>query len=323
VSSEQSNIIRDKHGNIISMDEIQWVCRQHHLGEIQRVIGVLGGRANVPILVKTEKGKYVLRYVTHPVPKERINYIEDIILCLKEASIPVVNAMKNQSGDYYSFTNNRMIQVYPFIEGSRFEFEPEQIKLNASMLNKFHTALNLYKQGPLPDDSICPTEENLEKRLNRLYQNKESISKSSLSRTESLYSTIINHWEKVDKNHLQETIIHDDWHPWNQIYHKDGSVACILDFDYVRPGKRIYDVAYALYWIYMRSPNKKSKIYSKIFIDGYGGLTPEEKSILPLVVAKVGLFFIIETVSEIKNQLKVNEPFIQFLLSQEGQKFLR
>lgn len=131
--------------------------------EITQVIGVLKGRANVPILVETEKGKYVLRYLTHSVPDERINFIEDILLCLKDAFIPVVNAIKNESGDYYSYIHNRMIQVYPFIEGSRFKFEPEYIKSNASMLQKFHTALNSYKQVHFPDESICPTEENLKK----------------------------------------------------------------------------------------------------------------------------------------------------------------
>ncbi|MBT2725605.1 phosphotransferase [Bacillus sp. ISL-75] len=322
MSSELSNIIRDNHGNVILMEEIQWVCRQHHLGEITRIIGVLEGGTNLPILVETEKGKYVLRYLTHSAPKGRINFIEDILLCLKDASIPVVNAIKNESGDYYSFIHNRMIQVYPFIEGSRFKFEPEHIKSNARMLNMFHTALNSYKQGPLPDESNCPTEENLKKRLNRLYQNKESISKSSLSKIESLYSTIIELWKKADKNNLLETIIHDDWHPWNLIYSEDGSVSCILDFDLVRPGKRIYDVAYCIYWIYMLSPNKMSQTYSKMFIEGYEGLTPEEKNILTLVLAKIALFFIIEFVSDIEKQLKVNEPLIEFFLSQEGKEFL-
>jgi Ser/Thr protein kinase RdoA (MazF antagonist) len=322
VSSDQSNIIRDHHGNVISMEEIQWVSRQHHLGEMIRIVGVLADGTNVPILVETEKGKYVFRYLTHPVPKGRINFIEDIRFCLQDASIPVVNAIKNESGDYYSFIHNRMIQVYPFIEGSIFTFEPEYIKSNARMLHKFHTALNSYKQGPLPDESNCPTEENLKNRLNRLYQHKESISKSSLSKIESLYSTIIELWKKADKNNLLETIIHDDWHPWNLIYNEDGSVRCILDFDLVRPGKRIYDVAYCLYWIYMLSPNKMSQTFSKMFIEGYEGLTPEERNILTVVIAKVGLFFTIEFVSNIEEQLKVNEPLIEFFLSKEGEKFL-
>ena len=38
-----------------------------------------------------------------------------------------------------------------------------------------------------------------------------------------------------------------------------------------------------------------------MFIEGYEGLTPEEKNILTLVIAKVGLFFIIEFVSDMRN----------------------
>lgn len=322
MTSEESNIIRNNHGIDISMEEFQWVCRQHHLGEITRIVGVLADGTNVPILVETENGKYVLRYLTNPVSKGRIDYIEGTLIYLKHSSIPVVNAIKNESGDYFSTIHNRMIQVYPFIEGSRFEFEPEHIKSNAKMLYKFHTALASYKQGPLPAKSNCPTEENLKKRLKRLYKQKESIPNSSLSKIEYLYSTIIEHWNKADKDNLLETIIHGDWHPWNLIYSEDGSVSCILDFDLVRPGKRIYDVAYCLYWIYMLAPNKMSQIYSKMFIEEYGGLTLEEKKILTLVIAKVGLFFILEFVSCIEIQLKVNEPIIQFFLSKEGKEFL-
>lgn len=322
MSNEHSNTIRDKNGNIISIEEIEYVCEQHNIGKLVQILGILKGRANVPILVETEKGKYVLRYLTHTAPIERINYIEDILLCLKDASVPVVNAIKNTSGNYYSFIHNRMIQVYPFIEGSRFKFEPEHIKSNASMLNKFHAALNNYKHGPMPDQSICPTEENLKNRLNLLYQQRDYISETSMHKINSLYYTILELWEKTDKNNLKDTIIHDDWHPWNLIYSDDGPVKCILDFDYVRPGKRIYDVAYCLYWIYMRSPQDMRQTYLKMFIEGYEELTNEEKDVLPLVLAKVGLFFIIEYVSKVEKQLKVNEPFIEFFLTQEGKEFL-
>jgi Ser/Thr protein kinase RdoA (MazF antagonist) len=323
VSNEQSNTIRDKFGNEITMDEIQWVCQQHHLGEIKKINGVLSGKNNVPILVETYKGKYVLRYVTYPASKERIKDIEDIILCLKEASIPAVNAIQNRLGDNYTFTNNRIVQVYPFIEGIKFNFKPEQIKSNAKVLKKFHNALKLYKQDPLPDNPISLTEEYLQKRLHRLYRNKESISESSLSRIKSLYSTIIKHWKEADNNNLQETIIHCDWHPWNLIYREDGSIACILDMDHVQSGNRIYDVAYFIYWIFKFNSNEQNrKIYLEIFLDGYGGLTPEEERILPLEVSKIAFNFIIKKVSQAEKELKENEPLIQYFLSLEGKGFL-
>lgn len=322
MSDEQPNMIRDKHGKIITINEIQWVSQQHNLGEVTRVVGVLKGRANVPILIETEKGKYVLRYLTESMPIERIKFIEDMLLCLKEASIPVVNAIKNESNEYFSIKNHRMVQVYPYIEGTRFEFRPEYIKSNACMLSNFHTALSKFKPGPLPDKSICPTEENLQNRLHQLYQHKDTISQTSLEKVNFLYNTLFELWNQVDQHRLLDTIIHDDWHPWNLIYSEEGEVKCILDFDYVRPGKRIYDVAYCLYWIYMRSSNDMRQNNLKMFIEGYKGLTSEEKNILPLVLAKVGLFFIIESVSTLEKQLKVNEPFIEFFVSQEGKEYL-
>ncbi|PFN96778.1 hypothetical protein COJ85_23925 [Bacillus sp. AFS076308] len=323
VSSEQTNTIKDIYGYEITVDEIQWVCKQHDLGDIKKIYGVLGGKNNVPILVETNKGKYVLRYVTYAASKERINDIEDIILCLNKASLPAVNAIKDRLGENYTFTNNRMVQVYPFINGVKFKFRPEQIKANAKVLKEFHNALKLYKPDPLPDNPISLTEEYLQKRLCRLYKNKESISESSLSRINSLYSTIINHWREADKNNLEETIIHCDWHPWNLLYHEDGSVACILDMDHVQPGNRIYDVAYFIYWILkFNSDKQKRQIYMEMFLDGYGRLTPEEERILPLEVSKIALNIIIKDVLKAEKELKETEPLIQYLLSHIGKGFL-
>ncbi|MFB9762690.1 phosphotransferase [Ectobacillus funiculus] len=313
---DASNIF-DKYGKKILISEIQWVCKEHQLGDFQRVIQVLG-KTNTNILVETQKGKYVLRYLTFPGSQKRIIYIEDTILCLKKAFLPVENAIPNKSGDCYSYINSRMIQVYRFIEGVQFSFKPNQLISSGDMLNQFHAALRSQVQGPSPSYLNHPSEENLEKKMNDLYKKQKYISNTSLSIIESLYSSIIKQWEKENKDYLPRTIIHDDWHPWNQLYDKADRVICILDLDGVQQGLRIYDVAYSIYHIYKNAPRHFNKAYSKIFLNGYGALTNEEKTILPLVIAKVGLFFIIRSVKETEKELKDTEPVIQFLLSKEG-----
>lgn len=320
MSSEDSKVLFDRQGKKIEISDIESVCREHRLGTFIQMIGILGSSTNTILLIETSKGKFIVRFVTYPPSLERLLYIEETILYLKKSSLPVATAIMNNSNEYFSLVNNKMIQVYPYIKGLRYRDNPNQIQSSARMLSKFHDALINYQNGPLPTDSIYPTVGNLEKRLNRLIQNEKSISSSSISKINQLHSGICNHWEKAEKSNLMETIIHDDWHPWNQLFNKKGTVVGILDFECIRHGKRIYDIAYAIYHIYTHSAEKVK--HAKMFLEGYGRMTTEEKSILSLVIAKVAMFFIIKDASYVEKNLHVNESFIYYLLSQEGRRFL-
>ncbi|ACB85155.1 phosphotransferase [Natranaerobius thermophilus] len=317
--------IKDKKGQIITVDEIKWLCEEHDLGRFKSIIRVLNSSANTNILVATDLGKFVLRFITDPAPniKERMNYIENTVSILKQASLPVLNAVRNKFGDLFSQVNNRVVQVHPYIDANKFNFDDIQIKSSAKILKKFHTVLKSQKPGPLPSYSIHPSPENLQTKFKHLYKNHHLKSKSSLSRIKNLYSRISKQWEGVDKNSLVETIIHDDWHPNNQLYHSDGTVACILDFDGIQREKRIYDVGYAVYTLYSMSHHKKGTKSSKIFLNAYGELTYEEQKHLSLVVASVALFFIILFPDKAEKRLRRRGLLINHLLSEKGSEFFR
>jgi Ser/Thr protein kinase RdoA (MazF antagonist) len=87
---------------------------------------------------------------------------------------------------------------------------------------------------------------------------------------------------------LPTTILHGDWHPGNQLYQKNGEVCCILDFDSIQRGECVFDVAYALYFYLLKD---KSEALGKPFLQGYGVLSEQEQMVLPVMIAKLGLFF--------------------------------
>lgn len=322
VSNKHSKVLRDKQGKKILIADIQAICKRHQLGKLNQLIGFTGGSTNTNLLIETSRSKYIVRFITYPPTIERLNYIEETLLFLQKSSLPVVGAIKNESDDYYSIVDNRMIQVYPYIEGLRYKDEPNQIKSSARMLSKLHSALVNHKHGPMPTDSIYPTKENLEKRVIRLFQNAKSLSSSSKSEIIKLYSLVMEQWGKAEYSNLPETIIHDDWHPWNLLYDKDGTVVGILDFECIRNGKRIYDIAYAIYQVYTHASEKNKIPYSKLLFNSYGELTPEEISIIRIIIAKVALMFIIKDPSQVEEHLKRNKPFIGYLLSTEGTQLL-
>jgi Ser/Thr protein kinase RdoA (MazF antagonist) len=314
------NKYQDSRGNLISVEEIEWICEQHELGTLHRVIGnPTKGNINGIIFIQTKKGKYAIRYMSIKTNMERIKFIEDALSTLQKEGLPVVRAVKTKEFQYSSMKDHTIIQVYPYIHGFDFMFYKKQIVANAKTLNKFHCALSSFDPGPLPDIFIYPTLENLENKIQILSQNKEKLSGYSLSKIITLYKAIEHHWQKFNPSYLPKTVIHDDWHPWNMIYHSDGSVAAILDYDYMQQGERIYDIAYALYYFYKRAPGDPSKL-TQLFLDSYGDLLEIELAILPIVIAKVALFNIIFATNsnserKVKKAINANEYLIYLLLS--------
>ncbi len=322
---KKQSTLTDRWGKNISSAEIQWICKKHYLGKCRKIYGRLsGGLSNAVILIKTEKGKYVIRFFSFPASKERLDYIQEAIITLKKASLPVISAIKNDNGENFSVINNRTVQVFPYIEGSVFQYKPEQIKSSAKIQNDFHNALRSFKKGPLPTDSIYPTNENLEKRVQRLYKC-GTFSSSEFKKIESLHSMIIKHWQNENTSNLAKTIIHDDWHLWNSLYHQDGSVAVILDFDHLQHGERIYDIAFAMYSLYKINTDCKSNQMPILFLKQYEELLPDEKNILPLAIAKVCLYNIYWCAECLRNEfdrhMKKNEILMHYFYDMDYDDF--
>lgn len=325
MSDQNKNKYKDRT-NEKKLKEIQWICKEHSIGNLQKIEGVIGkGKTNSLLLVKTNTGKYVLRYISIPITEERINYIEALIKKIKIASLPVISSIKTRN-QYFSIVNNRIVQVYPYMKGLQFSFTKRQIKSNADILNKFHNTLKDCSNGPLPQICIYPTIDKLEKGLKNIELKKNVITTSEYENIKTLFRLIIKKHKKIGNVSLPLTIIHDDWHPWNLLYNVEGSIATILDYDYFQRGERIYDIAYAIYHLYMFSPSKSNE-EANLFLKVYEELLPEEKIILPLIVAQVSLFFIFHSVEmmpeNVKQYLRTNGDFINFLLSHEGENFLQ
>ncbi len=300
--------------------EIIWACEHYDIGNFKKINTFFQSKTNVNMLVETSQGKFVLRSIRDPVSKERVNYIQDILLFLKNYDVPVINSIKAQDGNYISTYNNKTIQVTPYIKASPYDGNTNQIKSCSKMLNKFHAALKDYQQGPLPSYSIHPTNQRLEEEMNKLLAKKDKHSTSSLSTIEKLYWKLLKASEKKNAIALPKTIIHDDWHPRNLLYDKNGYVAYILDYDGFQRAERIYDIAYTLYLLGLKKKN-----FCKIFLENYGDLITEQRDILPLLIAKVSFWFIIQYrdyPKHLNSSLSKYEPIIEKLMNSSGTSFL-
>ncbi|RAK13853.1 hypothetical protein B0I26_1463 [Anoxybacillus vitaminiphilus] len=98
-------------------------------------------------------------------------------------------------------------------------------------------------------------------------------------------------------------------------------VKYILDFDFLQKGERIHDISYFL-WAVRNAKNNEE--LGKHFLKGYGPISPVEVEMLPVAIARASLFFlctasfVADPVGELQEQMKVQKPYIDWLLSDAG-----
>ncbi|KRE99385.1 hypothetical protein ASG89_27885 [Paenibacillus sp. Soil766] len=272
------------------LNDLQSICREFGIGDFISVEGKLGGYVNTNIKIKTDKGLYVIRIYREKFDPERIHYAHETVSILRSSNLPALMPLQNKAGNYFSTRNEYFIEVTPFVDAHHFQWLPTQAYFSGNMLSKMHqTLMHAQKEPPIresiyhfynwsvPNDTpkLQPIYNWTPHQIAQIYQMNDMILNYS------------HHLEDVLSN-LPTTILHGDWNPGNQLYQENGEVCCILDFDSIQRGERVFDVAYALYFFLLK---EKGKGLVKPFIQGYGGLSEQENGVLPSMIAKLGLFF--------------------------------
>jgi Ser/Thr protein kinase RdoA (MazF antagonist) len=311
----QSLIARDA-------DLIERFCDIFHLGELERVHGRIGGSFNVNIKFETEDGLFILRKLNHRITEDRLRHIRQILSVLSREDVPVLFPLTSPRGEYYARVSGSLLQAFPFIEGDSFACQEEQVAASAHMLSRFHRALEAADPGPLPHWSFYRNSAYYFEAFEQL-KGLSGISSSDLALAEKWADCVLQVWEENEEV-LPATIVHGDWHFWNQIY-RGGNIMTVLDFDYIQSNKRILDVAYALWVIYMLLP-QYSRSFDCSFMNGYGALQETEQSLLAAAVSRISLFFLCQSAhspnpaEKWKDQFKKQAPLLEWLHSAEGKK---
>lgn len=300
-----------------------------HISEwfpVGKLVGIgrkLGGSYNLNIKVETERGEFVVRFLSRNNTEPHLRYIQTALTSLSKQGVPVLKPLLAGSGDPFVRYKDKLLQVTPFVRAESFQCRPEQVLASARMLSRFHETLPDSPPGTTPGWSFYRPVDYYEDALDRL-KDLSGIPRRELRKVERAAARILETWEKAEKA-LPTATIHGDWHFWNQLYRKD-EVCSVMDFDFIQRGKRIHDVAYALWAIYILLP-EHAKQFDQLFIQGYANLTEEEIQILPVAIAKVGLFFLCQCAysshSDEKwhRQYRKQMPLIQWLL-EDGEQLM-
>ena len=290
------------------------VCHDFGIGSFQEIKTRLGGLANLILKIQTSKGFYVVRFLKKEIGIDRIVYAYSMISMLYEGGVPVLKPLLNNNGSSYAQYHNNIIQVIPFIEASSFQWKPTQAYYSGQILRKFHQTLITVDKSPRVTGVYRYYDLDPITIMKGLKDEGHSLPKQNISVLNGIY-TLINQYS-FDMSGLPKTVIHGDWNHWNQLYKENGEVECVLDFDSLQKGERIFDVAYALYFFLIQNQNES---IAREFLRGYGRLTEQEINLLPILIAKIGFFFGI-FVDHGEFELVRNSPQLEWCLSGQGMR---
>ncbi|MDF2546531.1 MAG: putative homoserine kinase type (protein kinase fold)-like protein [Anaerosolibacter sp.] len=311
-----------KHLNdrLLGIEDVEYICMQFDIGKLKYIHGHIKNTVNINILTETEKGKYIIKF-SYIDEHQLINIVE-AIKTLKENGIPALLPLQTINNQHYIKLKNYRIQVTPFIVGHSFNRNPKQMFSSGEVLKKMHDVLSDYDKIPVPRSSVYPSTEVLNKGITRLELIKHNFNKEKILLIYRLYDEIQKGWNDKEKE-LPHTVIHGDWHERNQLFTKEGTVCCVFDFDYIQRKERLFDIAYALWNFLNRS---QMKIFAEPFMQGYGLLEEQEIAALQLAIARVSFFFLCtaslneKPINEMDRQLREQVPFLEYILSKDGQK---
>ena len=304
----------------LSIEDIHVICEEYDIGKLKSVIKHFKRTANTNLLIESHEGRFVVKFFK--VIPERYKSIIDFIKITQEHNVPTLLPIQNRNGEYLINIKGYDVQLTPYISASPFCFTPTQMESSGETLKKIHTTFNNDFYIPDPPASIYPAKSVFSEGLVRLENLRESISDEKITLIKNLHERVMNKWDSRSTG-LPTAIIHGDWKVDNQLFTRKGDVCCVLDYDFIQRRERLFDIAYAL-WTFLMNP--KYGPITAAFLQGYGPLTEQEINILRIAVARVSLFFLCtasfskNAVDRVEKQLKVQVPFIEYVLSKDGKK---
>ncbi|MEU4583280.1 phosphotransferase [Kitasatospora aureofaciens] len=154
--------------------------------------------------------------------------------------VPVVRARR--SGERVLRTAGCRIVLFDYVWGTRYQDREDQRAAAAAALGRLHS-LEGPAQGPRGDA--------FEAALDHIQLAREVAGHApSVAIALDQMQDLVNGWHDSAVHHgwhhLPQRAVHGDYSPWNLVYHDDGQVAAVLDFDNAHRGPVVRDLVEAL-----------------------------------------------------------------------------
>lgn len=229
----------------MSPGELAVVCARFDIGRIASVGPLaLGQGARAKVRIETDRGAYVLkRHAARE--RDAVAASHEVVLRLEAQGLPVAPLVGTREGNASLTEHDGWVyELMGFIEGDRPDGSVPASRLAGSALGRVHDALRGWR----------PTRALAEEGYHGTPRVRSALRRCGQAHGRALGDDLAERYERaaaaVERAGVKAWArdpMHGDWHPGNVVL-RDGEVVGMLDFDSVRIGAAVCDLARALVW---------------------------------------------------------------------------
>lgn len=246
----------------------------YSIGDIQRTLLFPNGAINQTMLIKTNKGRFVLRIFPTKRPKKWIQHDLALLHCLSFQGLPVQQIIPSNQGKRLSTRNQQRYCLLGFVSGKHV-FRPslQQTKSLAKTISQLHQAMQKCRLPRIAKEKDLFDFSYDQQIIKKLKKQKKPLFEPFKEEAQTIQKKL----KKIDKHHLQKGLIHHDLAPYNILF-QGKNVSAILDFDESCKGHLISDLAVLLGHFPPKTEETFLKEYQKTI-----RLSSTEQKCLPLL----------------------------------------
>lgn len=267
----------------------------------------LGGSSNLNLLLPGSGRAEVARIYRAWVTAQRLEGIQSVRAALRAAGLPFPPTKPSAAAQPWISFAGWLVEVEPFVGGRDMRTWPELLA-GMRLLGRIHSVLSGLAAPPAV--RRAPTANHIDaadafETTRRACAAIRSWASSAdderiAARSEELASALRDAGDEATRAFPRQLLHGDFWD--NNVKFREGSVAAVLDLDFMEEGARIDDLALVLYYANSgsilasrRSPLERMQALREL-VDAYDSgldhhLSEEERAALPLVLARTPLKF--------------------------------
>lgn len=280
------------------------LARAYDMGALQGYAD-LGGTYNANLRLDTARGAFVARVHRPWVTTERLGGLRRVKQHLQAASIPVAVPIPSRRRVAYVQHDDRLVEVERFISHDGTASTWQRYEQAFGMLGRVHAALAACPAPPPPRVQNYGEPAVLRHWVARTQQRlaAEHTAARAVCDTAAQLLQQIGGWWQHASGALPRQLIHGDYGGDNLLF-GDARLVAVLDFDFLDVHERVFDLAYAVYWMFerlephvawpQRAWQRVPDMLAHYDATAQPPLSEAERRALPFEMARVPLYWMAE-----------------------------
>jgi Ser/Thr protein kinase RdoA (MazF antagonist) len=251
-------------------------------------------KRNDNFIVRGTDGKYVFRRYRRNNDEARVRFQLRLQQHLLDSGFPTSEIVPSQTGESLVCEDSGLWSVFTYVEGSEFDFSrTTQVASAAQRLAQFHHVAATFHEPEVVFDANrewCDWWDDGDAAIAELASMFAGRGvDGDLAFLRDWYSEAIHDWPAARVERLPRGWIHGDWHGRNMVFGGDDWIHGVFDFDPMRRGVTVEDVARAIF-MFGRESRLSRHIrldVARVFLEDYDHiheLSAEELNALPFVM---------------------------------------